>query len=490
MKAETLAYLGNRFEKVRKLRQTAKGEVWLATDTEGKPVLWKTIQLTGLPYAVIKKIHHPLLPEVIHVAEDEERTIVIEEYVQGQPLSELTARKSFLEEAEIKSILLQLCSGLALLHRKGIIHRDIKPSNLILQKNGEVRLIDFDAARVVKKEGEEDTHLLGTRGYAPPEQFGYGQTDARSDIYSLGVTLKELLSPEYKGYLRRLLDKCTEVDAKRRYDSVASLERAVRYGNHWPQIRRLASGIAILSLGAVLYLSLREPPSVQTPAPQEEIQELAEEGKAEEPPAAVEAQDEKDKAKKEAAPHPEQPPQQEKLPEQKSSESPREPQPAEKNRNEQQSENRIYITIYGNGEVWWRGRNGFDVPINNMGRALYIPRAVWQSWESTGGAGAHPVSFPADWNLELHVQNVSDDPWKHPSLELVFDDQGTIQSDVLHGDTLQAGEGMVFSIPLGGYTIERPDIKSPSRELQLNLSGEGPQEVFNNNYSVTFIFEQ
>lgn len=236
MKAETLVYLEKRFEKLRKLHQTAKGEVWLATDPDGKLVMWKTIQLTGLPYAAIKKIPHPLLPEVLHVAEDEESTIVIEEYIQGRPLSELVARKKFLKEAEVRSILLQLCSGLALLHGKGIIHRDIKPSNLILQKNGDVRLIDFDAARVVKEGGEEDTHLLGTRGYAPPEQFGCGQIDARSGIYSLGVTLKKLLSPGYRGYLHRILDKCTEVDAKRRYGAVKKVPLENQFvhgrGNH------------------------------------------------------------------------------------------------------------------------------------------------------------------------------------------------------------------------------------------------------------------
>ena len=491
MKAETLVYLEKRFEKLRKLHQTAKGEVWLATDTDGKPVVWKTIQLTGLPYAAIKKISHPLLPEIIHVAEDEESTIVIEEYVQGRPLSELVARKKFLKEAEVRSILLQLCSGLALLHRKGIIHRDIKPSNLILQKNGDVRLIDFDAARVVKENGEEDTHLLGTRGYAPPEQFGYGQTDARSDIYSLGVTLKKLLSPGYRGYLHRILDKCTEVDAKRRYDSMESLERAVRYGNRWKKLQWLAAGLVAFSVGTALYLSQREIPSQQIQPPQEEIQEMTEESNADDSIPAGESQDGKDTPKKKTAPKPEQSAQQEQS-KQTAVEPPSGSQPAQKDTEEPpQIENRIYITIYFNGKVWWRGHNGFDVPINNMGKTLYIPRAMWQAWgDFSGEETIHPVSFPADWNLQMHVQNVSDQPWEYPQLEVVYDDHGAVQSDVLRGDTLQAGEGMDFSIPLGGYTVERPDIESPSRELQLNLSGDGSQEVFNSRYCITFVFEQ
>ena len=257
MKAETLVYLEKRFEKLRKLHQTAKGEVWLATDMDGKPVVWKTIQLTGLPYAAIKKISHPLLPEIIHVAEDEESTIVIEEYVQGRPLSELVARKKFLKEAEVRSILLQLCSGLALLHRKGIIHRDIKPSNLILQKNGDVRLIDFDAARVVKENGEEDTHLLGTRGYAPPEQFGYGQTDARSDIYSLGIILSNMPGNRF----RKVARKCCRTNPSERYGSVQEVREALGRNRIHPGAGLAAAAVVLLAIFLPKMQAVRQSPS-------------------------------------------------------------------------------------------------------------------------------------------------------------------------------------------------------------------------------------
>ncbi len=108
---------------------------------------------------------------------------------------------------------------------KNIIHRDIKPSNMILQGD-RIRLIDFDAARIFKPGQETDTKLLGTKGYAPPEQFGSGQTDSRSDIYALGVTMKILLGGNCGG-LTDILDRCTELDPKNRFQNVAELKDAL-----------------------------------------------------------------------------------------------------------------------------------------------------------------------------------------------------------------------------------------------------------------------
>ena len=135
-------------------------------------------------------------------------------------------RRNFLSEEEARAILLQMCDGLAELHAQNIIHRDIKPSNMILQGD-KIRLIDFDAARIFKAGKEEDTNLLGTKGYAPPEQFGYGQTDQRSDIYALGVTIKILLGENDNERLKKILDKCTDRDQDDRYQNVDELKRAL-----------------------------------------------------------------------------------------------------------------------------------------------------------------------------------------------------------------------------------------------------------------------
>ncbi len=119
----------------------------------------------------------------------ESDTTVIEEYIEGKlPHPAKLSRKQF------KKIVTELCIVLSFIHEKGIIHRDIKPSNILLAQDAHIRLSDFDAARLYKNEQEQDTRLLGTRGYAPPEQYGFNQTDERTDIYSLGVTLNQLLA--------------------------------------------------------------------------------------------------------------------------------------------------------------------------------------------------------------------------------------------------------------------------------------------------------
>ena len=93
----------------------------------------------------------------------------------------------------------------------------------MLTENENVKLIDFSISRIEKENKENDTDFLGTKGYAPPEQFGFGQTDARSDIYSLGVTIQKILGENYDGYLKKILAKCTEMDPKNRYQSVEEI---------------------------------------------------------------------------------------------------------------------------------------------------------------------------------------------------------------------------------------------------------------------------
>lgn len=127
--------------------------------------------------------------------------------------------QNFLTEREARKILLALSHGLAKLHDLGIIHRDIKPEHILIEKDGTPRLIDFDTCRRFKDGKATDTTLLGTKTYAPPEQFGFQQTDQRSDIYSLGVTISELLPPNYQGTLRPILNRCSRLDPADRYQN-------------------------------------------------------------------------------------------------------------------------------------------------------------------------------------------------------------------------------------------------------------------------------
>ena len=241
--------------KIRLLKSSDKGEVWLASEKSGRLVIHKRIAWTGLPYAILKEKGYPLIPCILHCIEEDGETLVVEEYVQGESLLDRIGRKAYLSEREAGNILLQLCDGLAPIHAQGIVHRDIKPSNLILQSGGIIRLIDFDAARTVKEHSGEDTMHLGTKGYAPPEQFGYGQTDVRSDIYSIGITMRKVLPEEYGGYLVKIFAKCTEIDPTRRYQNLQELRRALIFRRFWAERGRMALlSAAIVSVAAFFFL--------------------------------------------------------------------------------------------------------------------------------------------------------------------------------------------------------------------------------------------
>ena len=227
MKKNVAEYIEFRFEKLKLLKRSERGEVWLAaTKQSGELVIIKRVTATGLPYDVLKKFSFALPAKIYFCAEDESETIIVEEFIQGENLLTRLERKEFLSESEARTILLQMCDGLAELHAQKIIHRDIKPSNMILQGD-RIRLIDFGIARIFKPESSADTETLGTKGYAPPEQYGlfdFGQTDPRSDIYALGVTIKILLGSNCGEDLKEILDRCTEYDPKNRFQNVDELK--------------------------------------------------------------------------------------------------------------------------------------------------------------------------------------------------------------------------------------------------------------------------
>lgn len=240
MKANVTAYLNFRYEKIRLLKKSDRSEIWLALNkSTNQPVAMKIINAVGLPYAELKNLQLPLLAKIFYCAESETDTVIVEEFLTGETLD---GKK--LTETETRQILLQLCNGLKVLHGRGIIHRDIKPSNLIL--HGEkIYLIDFDAARIFKDGQFEDTKILGTKGYAPPEQFGFGQTDCRSDIYSLGKTFLELTN--CGSDLKKILSKCVEVDPKNRYQNIDELQAALTAKN-FPVVKICASLFIVIAV--------------------------------------------------------------------------------------------------------------------------------------------------------------------------------------------------------------------------------------------------
>ena len=150
------------------------------------------------------------IPRLINYYEDGNQLIVIEEYISGTSLQE-KIDNSDLSVSDIRSYMIMLCNILEALHSMTppIIHRDIKPSNIIITSYNYAMLLDFNAAKQFSGQNESDTVLIGTPGYAAPEQYGFGSSSPKTDIYSLGIVLREMLgsitpAPDIAPILHRL----------------------------------------------------------------------------------------------------------------------------------------------------------------------------------------------------------------------------------------------------------------------------------------------
>ena len=186
----------------------------------------------GEPEA-LRTIDAAPMPRFLAEYSNEQMRCVLREYVPGETLFQLAKEQVFTEE-EVLGIGLQLCDQLHSLHsmEPPVIHRDIKPQNVVLRPDGKAVLIDFGIARVYT-EKETDTLVFGTLGFAPPEQYGFSRTDARSDIYSLGILLYWLLHHETKvtrsgrSALEKVIARCTAFDPADRFREVAEVKSAL-----------------------------------------------------------------------------------------------------------------------------------------------------------------------------------------------------------------------------------------------------------------------
>ena len=176
----------------------------------------------------------PHLATVLYVADEGDHIEILQEYISGTPLSELLETSGELAPGEATRIAADVCGGLCTLHKSGIIHRDINPNNVILSPDGTATIIDYGIARSYDESKCTDTTILGTPGYAAPEQFGFSQSDARTDVYAIGVLLNVMLTGELpnvrkaSGSLGKIVAKCIEIDSKKRYESVEALHFALQ----------------------------------------------------------------------------------------------------------------------------------------------------------------------------------------------------------------------------------------------------------------------
>lgn len=215
--------------------------------------------------------HRGIVPVSELISEGEYRYLV-REYAEGNTITELVemSRDGYLPQEEIIRIVLMLCDILEYLHSRKppVIHRDIKPDNIIIDGQGECKLIDFGISRQFHEETETDTVAMGSRFSAPPEQYGFAQTDARSDIYAIGVLIFYMASgsldikeiEEYtitKGLLG-IIRKCTRFSPSERYETVKQLKESLMrhslpVGKKRICIAAIGAGIFLL-LGMVLSL--------------------------------------------------------------------------------------------------------------------------------------------------------------------------------------------------------------------------------------------
>lgn len=192
---------------------------------------------------LMKRLDHPALPRIVDIIEKGNTLYVIMDYIEGESLDKVLKEYGAQPEETVINWAVCLCDTLGYLHsqKPPIIYRDMKPANVMLKPEGNLKVIDFGIAREYKEKNLSDTTVLGTNGYAAPEQYGSRQTDARSDIYALGMTMHHLLTgvdPRPADYMYAsvrkwnaelsegiefIVDKCTALDPEERYQNCDEL---------------------------------------------------------------------------------------------------------------------------------------------------------------------------------------------------------------------------------------------------------------------------
>lgn len=216
--------------------------VFLVQDeASGKVYVKKLLDVYNID--VYRRLYdHPVAgtPRIFACEEKFGKLILIEEYISGRTLRDMIDSGSISSD-KIWEYALKLCNTLEKLHEMHppVIHRDIKPSNVIITSYDYPILIDFNAAKSFNGEAASDTLLLGTPGYAAPEQFGFGSSSPRTDIYGMGMLLKEMVlsCAEHTDQFDEIIEKCTRMEPKERFQSAVQLRDAIIHLKDVPQAR-------------------------------------------------------------------------------------------------------------------------------------------------------------------------------------------------------------------------------------------------------------
>ncbi|MBE6809530.1 MAG: serine/threonine protein kinase [Ruminococcaceae bacterium] len=228
-RAEYLAEILTQYDVVRVLSNKNDAEILRIRHKKfNRDIVLRSYLKPVLAYKKLKSITHRNIPTVYDTLNFDDGQIVLEEFIDGITVAEVLEQGKYTYHGA-KKIILAVCDALLVLRDMDIVHRDIKPENIMVTRSGDVQLIDFNAARIHKNEKQKDTVILGTIGYAPPEQYGISQSDEKSDIYSLGVLLNVMLTGTHpsrqlaRGKAGKIVLKCTQIDPNHRFDNIESL---------------------------------------------------------------------------------------------------------------------------------------------------------------------------------------------------------------------------------------------------------------------------
>lgn len=207
------------------------------------------------------------IPKAYRIFEENGEVYLVREYIEGMSLAQMVLQKGGISEAEICRISRKICQTAEQFQNpdEPMIHRDIKPENIVVTPGGEVVFIDFGTMRSYKKDGSRDTFVVGTRGTAAPEQYGYTQTDQRTDVYAIGQTMLYMVSESYEmnqlsecavsRRMKKIIEKACSFDPDKRYGDAVQLRRAVEkcQANNRKKVYKKAGAVfGLIAAGYIL----------------------------------------------------------------------------------------------------------------------------------------------------------------------------------------------------------------------------------------------
>ena len=207
------------------------------------------------------------IPKAYRIFEENGEVYLVREYIEGMSLAQMVLQKGGISEAEICRISRKICQTAEQFQNPNepMIHRDIKPENIVVTPGGEVVFIDFGTMRSYKKDGSRDTFVVGTRGTAAPEQYGYTQTDQRTDVYAIGQTMLYMVSESYEmnqlsecavsRRMKKIIEKACSFEPDKRYGDAAQLRRAVEkcQANNRKKVYKKAGAVfGLIAAGYIL----------------------------------------------------------------------------------------------------------------------------------------------------------------------------------------------------------------------------------------------